>query len=478
MVVEIKTGVKRDGSIQAQYVKCIADGGAYASTSILLMYNSGLACLIPYRIPNFKYDGYMVYTNKVVSGPMRGHGANQPRFAVESQLDMIAEDLGIDAADLRLRNATQAGDTSINGLVFNSCELSRAIREGTKYAGWKEKRGRKDTNRGIGLACSGFVCGARQGGHTASGSFIQVNEDGGVTLMTGSSDIGQGSKTVLAQIVAEELGLSPLEVNVISADTETTPIDPGTFSSRVTFYAGNATLIAAREVKAQLSKVAAEILEANVNDIVFKNKKVFVKGSPDRSIPFSELAKMTESLGSGRLIIGRGQWAPQNTQFPDRKTQYGNVSGAYSFTCQVAEVEVDPETGQVKLLGVTIGDDCGQVINTLGAEGQAEGSVAMGKGHALMENILFGDNGQVMNPSFLEYKIPTSQDMTETRLLEVGLPDPIGPYGAKEIGEGILIAAVPAIVNAIDDAIGVRIKDLPVTPEKILEELQKRRKGS
>jgi CO/xanthine dehydrogenase Mo-binding subunit len=231
-------------------------------------------------------------------------------------------------------------------------------------------------------------------------------------------------------------------------------------------------------VKAQLSKVAAEILEANVNDIVFKNKKVFVKGSPDRSIPFSELAKMTESLGSGRLIIGRGQWAPQNTQFPDRKTQYGNVSGAYSFTCQVAEVEVDPETGQVKLLGVTIGDDCGQVINTLGAEGQAEGSVAMGKGHALMENILFGDNGQVMNPSFLEYKIPTSQDMTETRLLEVGLPDPIGPYGAKEIGEGILIAAVPAIVNAIDDAIGVRIKDLPVTPEKILEELQKRRKGS
>jgi 4-hydroxybenzoyl-CoA reductase subunit alpha len=476
MVVYVKTGVKRDGSIMAQFVKCIADGGAYASSSVLLMYNSGLTCLIPYRIPNFKYEGYMAYTNKAVSGPMRGHGANQPRFAVESQLDMIAEDLALDPAELRLRNATQARDTSVSGLVFNSCELSRAIKESTQYAGWKEKRGQRDTYRGIGLACSGFVCGARLGGHTASGSFIQVNEDGGVALMTGSSDLGQGSVTLLAQIVAEELGISPMEVTVISADSETTPIDPGTFSSRVTFYGGNAALMAVREVKEQLAKVAAEHLEADENDIVFKNRKVFVKGSPDRSIPFGELAKIAESLGSGRLIIGHGQWAPQNTQFPDRKTQYGNVSGAYSFSCQVAEVEVDPETGQVTLLRVTIGDDCGQVINLLGVEGQAEGSVAMGKGHALMEEVVFGKNGQIMNPSFLEYKIPTSQDMTETELLEVGLPDPIGPYGAKEIGEGILIAAVPAIVNAIYNAIGVRIKDLPVKPEKILIELEKKRR--
>src|SRR4030067_1224161 len=197
---------------------------------------------------------------------------------------MIAEDLGIDAAELRLRNATQAGDTSISGLVFDSCELSRAIKESTQYAGWKEKRGRRDTNRGIGLACGGFVCGARIAGHTATGSYIQVNEDGGVTLMTGSSDIGQGSKTVLAQIVAEELGIPVSDVTVLSADTETTPVDPGTFSSRVTFYAGNATLIAVREVKEQLTRVAAEHLEANKQDIVFRGEKVFVKGSPDRSI--------------------------------------------------------------------------------------------------------------------------------------------------------------------------------------------------
>lgn len=476
MVIYVKTGVKQDGSIMAQYVKCIADGGAYASSSVLLMYNSGLTCLIPYRIPNFKYEGYMIYTNKSVSGPMRGHGANQPRFAVESQLDMIAEDLGMDAAELRLRNATQAADKSISGLVFNSCELPRAIKESTYYAGWKEKRGRKDNHRGIGLGCSGFVCGARLGGHAASGSFIQVNEDGGVTLMTGSSDIGQGSKTVLAQIIAEELGLSPSDVTVLSADTETTPIDPGTFSSRVTFYAGNATLIAVREVKAQLLQIAAYLMEANINDIVFQDKKVFIKRNPDSYISFGELAKKAESLGPGRLIIGKGYWAPTNTQFPDRKTQYGNVSGAYSFACQVAEVEVDPETGEVALLQVTIGDDCGQVINLLGVEGQAEGSVAMGKGHALMENIIFGNNGQIMNPSFLEYKIPTSKDMTDTTLLEVGHPDPVGPYGAKEIGEGILIAAVPAIVNAIYDAVGVRITDLPVTPEKILDGLEKKRR--
>jgi 4-hydroxybenzoyl-CoA reductase subunit alpha len=474
MTVYVKTGVKNDGSIVAQYVKCLADGGAYASTSVLLMFNSGLTCLIPYRIPNFKYDGYMVYTNKPVSGAMRGHGANQPRFAVESQLDMIAEDLSLDPADLRLRNATQAGDTSISGLVFNSCELSKAIRESTKQAGWDKKRGQKGSNRGIGLACGGFVCGARLGGHTASGSFVQVNEDGGVTVLTGSSDLGQGSRTVLAQVAAEELGLLPSDVTVLSGDTETTPIDPGTFSSRVTFYAGNATLIAARDVKLQLAQIAGELLEANVEDIVFKDKNVFVRGSPQVSIPFGELAKQAEAFGHSRLIIGKGFWAPTNTQFPDRKTRYGNVSGSYSFACQVAEVEVDPETGQVKVLNIVIGDDCGQVINLLGAEGQAEGSAAMGLGHALMENIIFAENGQIMNPSFLEYKVPTARDVGDVLALEVGSPDPVGPYGAKEIGEGLLISTVPAIINAIYDAVGVRIAELPATPEKILKELEKK----
>ncbi|MGD9033898.1 MAG: xanthine dehydrogenase family protein molybdopterin-binding subunit [Desulfobacteraceae bacterium] len=478
MVVHVKTGVKKDGSILAQYVKCIADGGAYASTSVLLMYNSGLTCLIPYRIPNFKYDGYMSYTNKAVTGAMRGHGANQPRFAIESQLDMIAEDLNLDPAELRLKNATQAGDTSISGLIFNSCELSKAIKESTKHAGWRKKRDQKGAKRGMGLACGGFVSGARIGGLTASGSFVQVNDDGGVTVLTGSSDLGQGSRTVVAMVAAEELGLSPSDITVLSGDTEVTPTDPGTFSSRVTFYAGNATMIAARDVKSQLAQVAAEIMEANAEDIVFQDKKVFVKGSPEPFIPFEELATRARGLGPGSLIIGKGSWAPTNTQFPDRKTRYGNVSGAYSFACQVAEVEVDPETGQVRVLKITIGDDCGQVINLSAAEGQAEGSAAMGLGHALLENIIFGDNGQIMNPSFLEYRTPTAKDVSDVVTLEVGTPDPVGPYGAKEIGEGLLISTVPAITNAIYDAVGVRITELPVTPEKILEELErKERRG-
>ncbi|MBU2497740.1 MAG: xanthine dehydrogenase family protein molybdopterin-binding subunit [Proteobacteria bacterium] len=474
MSIYVKTGVKKDGRIEAQYVKCIANGGAYASTSIMLVYNSAQTCMIPYRIPNFRYDGTMAYTNRAVSGAMRGHGANQPRFAVECQLDMIAEDIGMDPADLRLRNATQKGDVSINGLVFNSCELSGAIKEATKAAGWDQKRNRKGSNRGVGMACGGFVCGARSGGHTASGSFVQVNDDGGVTLLTGSSDIGQGSETTLALIVAEELGLSPSDVTVISADTEETPIDPGTFSSRVTFYAGNATLLATREVKDILAEAAARQLEANKEDIEFRDHKVFVKGSSGKAIPFSKLTKIAESYGHGRMIIGKGQWAPTNTEFPDPKTQYGNVSGAYSFAAQVAEVEVDRTTGEVKLLKVTIGDDCGKVINILGAEGQAEGSISMGQGHALMENILFGDRGQIMNPSFLEYKIPTALDMSDASFIEVGLPDPVGPYGAKEIGEGLIIATVPAIINAIYDAVDVRITELPVTPEKILQGMKKR----
>jgi CO/xanthine dehydrogenase Mo-binding subunit len=242
----------------------------------------------------------------------------------------------------------------------------------------------------------------------------------------------------------------------------------------VTFYAGNAAMQAASEVKHLLAETAAKFMEANVEDIEFRDHKVFVKYAPDKTMAFRNLAQMAISSGHGGSIIGKGQWAPQNTQFPDRATCYGNVSGAYSFAAQVAEVEVDATTGEVKLQKVTIADDCGQVINVLGAEGQAEGSVSMGQGHALMENILFGDRGQIMNPSFSEYKIPTAADMTETSFLGVGLPDPMGPYGAKEIGEGLIISTVPAITNAIYDAVGVRITELPVRPEKILEGLKKK----
>ena len=474
MSVYVKTGVRSDGVIMAQYVKCISNGGAYACTSVMATYNSGLTCLIPYRLSNFKYDGYVIYTNRPMSGPMRGHGANQPRFAVESQLDMIAEDIGLDPAELRLRNATQKGDTSINGLVFNSCELSSAIREATGAADWKHKRERKEANRGIGIACGGFVSGARAGSHTASSCFVQVNEEGGVILSTGSSDIGQGSETTLAQITAEVLGLSLSDITVISGDTENTPIDPGTFSSRVTFYAGNAAMQAASEVKHLLAETAAKFMEAKVEDIEFRDHKVFVKHAPGKEMDFRKVAELAIGSGHGRSIIGKGQWSPQNTQFPDKTTSYGNVSAAYSFAVQVAEVEVDTTTGEVKVEKVTIADDCGQVINVLGAEGQAEGSASMGQGHALMENILFGDKGQIMNPSFSEYKIPTAADMMETSFLEVGLPDPLGPYGAKEIGEGLIVSTVPAITNAIYNAVGVRITELPVRPEKILDGVRKK----
>ncbi|EFK09374.1 putative 4-hydroxybenzoyl-CoA reductase, alpha subunit [delta proteobacterium NaphS2] len=476
MSIFTKTGVKKDGAIMAQYLKILADSGAYSSTSILMMYNSGLTCMIPYRIPNFKYDGYQIYTNKMVTGAMRGHGANQPRFAVESQLDMIAEDIGMDPADLRLRNASQKGDTTVSGLHFVSCELSRSIEESTRNVGWKEKRRQKGTNRGIGIACGGFVCGARISGHTASGTNIHVHEDGGVTVITGSADIGQGSNSVMAQFVAEELGIPLSDISVIAADTETTPIDNGTFSSRVTFYGGNATLLAAREVKQMMAGIAATLLKSNAEDIVFRDKLVFVRDDPSRSIPFGKLAKATEGMGHGRLIIGQGQWAPTNTQFPDKKTKWGNVSGSYSFATQIAEVEVDTETGQVKVISITIGDDCGQVINPLSVQGQADGSVAMGIGHALLEQLLFGSNGQLMNPSLLDFKIPTAMECPPTTLLEVGTPDPIGPYGAKEIGEGLLITTVPAICNAIYNAVGVRITELPITPEKILKALDEKKR--
>ena len=471
MIIDLKTGVKRDGTLVAQHSRCIHDGGAYSGTGILTLYNTGLAQLIPMRLPNFKYEGYRVYTNKPPCGAQRGHGQNQPRYAVECQLDMIAKDLGIDPVDIRLRNATQPGDVTISKLRITSCGLSEALKRVAVKADWRAKRGKGAGRHGIGIACGGFVCGARFSSVSAGSALIKLDEDGeGVTLLTGASDIGQGSDTILAQIVAEELGLTLGHIKVIAADTDTTPFDGGSGSSRVTFYAGNAARLAAIDMREQLARIVADQLEANPDDLVFRDSSVYVKGSPEKRLPFAEVVRLGQL---NQVLLGRGSYMPKSVEWPDNKTFAGNVSGAYSFSAQAAEIEIDRETGQIKLSKLTLGDDCGFPLNPMSTEGQAEGSASMGQGQAMLESVCIQE-GQIFNPSLLDYKIPTVLDSPEMEPHHVITNDPEGPYGAKEIGEGYILSTAPAIANAIHDATGVWLKNLPITPEKILQAIEKK----
>lgn len=475
-VINLKTGLKKDGTILALEAHIIADGGAYLSIGALSLYLMCSFFCMPYRLPNMRAKGYRVYTNTQPSCAMRGHGVPQSRFAAEVQLDIAAKEMGLDPVDLRLKNALKPGEETPNGFKITSCGLEESIvGAGRIIDKWRKQRpedaGRK--KRGIGIGCYGYVSGPRMAGHNTAGAVIKVHEDGGISLSTGSTDVGQGSDTVLSQIAAEVLGVRLEDIRYSMVDSEKTPVDPGTFGSRVTFVTGNAVRIAAEDARGQLAEVAADALEANPRDIVFKDRKVYVAGSPDRSVPFSKLVKIAQYSGTGKTILGRGYWAPEGIEVPNFETGMGNMSAAYSFGAQVAEVEVDTETGFTKVTRMAMVHDCGQPLNEMLMEGQLEGSAIGGIGHTLTEEIV-RQEGQTMNPSFLEYRMPTTLDACELEIRHTDTYDEMGPFGAKETGEGIQVAVVPAIVSGIYDATGIAFKRIPVTPDMVMDALKKR----
>ena len=475
-VIDLKTGLKKDGTILALEAHIIADGGAYLSIGALSLYLMCAFFCMPYRLPNMKAKGYRVYTNTQPSCAMRGHGVPQSRFAAEVQLDLAAKEMGIDPVDLRLKNALKPGETTPNGFKITSCGLEESIMGARKIIDRWKKQQKKDNVRkkhGIGIGCYGYVSGPRMAGHNTAGAVIKVHEDGGISLATGSTDVGQGSDTVLSQIAAEVLGVRLEDIRYGMVDSDITPLDPGTFGSRVTFVTGNAVRIAAEDARGQLAEVAANALEANPCDIVFKDRKVYVAGSPDQSMPFSKLVKIAQYSGTGRTILGRGYWAPQDLQVPDFKTGRGNMSAAYSFGTQVAEVEVDTETGFIKVTRMAMVHDCGQPLNEMLMEGQLEGSAIGGIGHTLTEEIVRKE-GRTMNPSFLEYRMPTTLDVCPLEIRHTDTYEEMGPFGAKETGEGIQVSVVPAIVNGIHDAIGIAFKRIPVTPMMVLDALKEK----
>lgn len=474
MIMTLKTGVKKDGTLLAIDIKAIADGGAYNSWGPGIIGRVGAQLFYLYRLANIRYEGYRVYTNKSASGAMRGWGSLQVRFAADSQMDMIAEDLKIDPAEIRLKNARYPGDVMPNKGWISSCALTECIQKASEMMSWKDRWENMPEDRGIGMACWSYVSAAKHLAHDSTAAIIKVFVDGTATLITGASDIGQGSNTTLAQIMAETLGIGLEDITVVAPDTEIAPFDFGTFASRVTYISGNAVKAAAEDVKRQLFEFVAEQMEVDVSDLISKDRRIYVKGSPEKGMAFSQAVKGCLYLKKGQHILGKGIYEP-DTVMVDQVTYEGHSTPAFAYGAQIAEVEVDRETGQVNVLRMEGAHDCGIAINPMHAEGQLEGATSGGLGQALYENLVT-ERGLVMNPSFLEYKIPTVLDMPEVRSILVEAPDPGGPFGAKGMSEGCQLAPSPAIANAVYRAVGVRIKDLPITPEKILEGLKEKEK--
>jgi CO/xanthine dehydrogenase Mo-binding subunit len=483
LIVEVKTGVKKDGTLIAQQLRIINNCGAYRGSGVVVIFLSWGFTMIPYRIPNLKYEGYAVYTNNPVRAPQRGHGAPQLRFAVESQMDMIAEELGIDPLEIRLRNARVSGEQLPNGDNLHNCGLIDCIGKAAEHTQFKQKYGVKrkghlDNNhirRGIGMGVSAYFGGSLIYPNSSSVT-VKMNDDGSATLLTGALDLGQGAETVLCQIVAEELKIPVEEIQVIAADTETTPVDIGSWISGSTYVTGNATRMAASEVRKKLLNIAAEEMEIALDDLIMADKAVQVVGSPERRLSYRELIALSVQKHRGDPVRGEGHWRTMRDEpfHPSLATTKGRWSENYAVDAQVAEVEVDVETGRVRLVRAVTAHDCGFPINPLLVEGQVDGQVSMALGHAFMEEVLM-EKGQTLNPNWLEYRMPTIHEIAVSEHIDVITEQykTDAPYRTKEVGEGLVSAILAAIANAIYDAAGVRLHSTPFTPEKILRGLGK-----
>jgi 4-hydroxybenzoyl-CoA reductase alpha subunit len=479
MKMILKTGFKKDGSLTGIHMRTFLDGGAFGSYGLVTTYYSGVFLTLPYRVPRFKFDGYRIYTNKPAGGPKRGHGAVQPRFAMECQMDRAAEQLGIDPIELRLRNAIEPNSVTVNQFRVTSCGIRECLESTRTRSEWKEKFERykrqpnKFVRKGIGVAASTYISGAGKSiiwnEMPHSGVQIKVDRGGGVTVFCGASDIGQGSDSMLAYLTAEVLGVEVSDVHVCQTDTHLTPVDLGSYSSRVTFMAGNACIQAAERIKAQIFEMASQKLGINKDDLDCGHRIIFSKRDPEKFMDFVEAANMAESIYG--TVGAVGSYKPPKLGGTYKGSGAG-PSPSYSFSTHIAEVTVDTETGIVTVEKIWSAHDCGRAINPLIVEGQIEGSVYMGVGEALFEEHIFYKNGLHRNPSILEYKIPTILDTPEIESIIVESIDPEGPFGAKEAGEGPLHAAIPAIANAIYNAIGVRMDTTPFSPERILKALE------
>ena len=474
MISTIKTGVDRDGRVLARDTVCYMDGGAYSSTGPIAT-SVPFACLEQvYPMENVRYNGYRIYTNKPIRGMIRVHGRS---FAcgVDLQLDMLGEELGIDPLTMRLRNARKPGEYTPTGSYVSSCGLTECIEKAKERSGWEEKYGKLPPWRGIGIGVNSVQTGFPLGIRGGSQSFIKFNEDGEVTLNSGVVDNGQGNDNMLVQVVAEELGLEMGDVALVTADTELTANDPGAYSMVSTFVGGTAARLAAIDARNKLFEIAAEAMEANPDDLMLKDKKIFVTGSPEKFLPLIKVVRM--GLIQGRPVSGEGHYAAKGDLRREWiENPYGQICPTFTFGATIAEVEVDPETGQVKALEVTAAQDSGFALNPMVVEGQFEGGLTMGGQGGMLTEHHFWDKGRCLNPTQLEYKVPLAADMPKINNIMVETVDPEGPYGAKEAGLSVCMSSAQAYAAAIANAIGVTITDFPMTPDKILAAIEGKKK--
>jgi CO/xanthine dehydrogenase Mo-binding subunit len=471
MIVDIETAVDREGLILGQRVRCYNDCGAYRGSGVVMVFLSWGFLVLPYRVPALDYIGYAIYTNHPPRAPQRGHGAPKIRFAVESQLDMIAAELGIDPIAIRLKNARKPGEVLPNGdntgnagLIecisraaekcdfINKYELNRSLQKDGSYI-----------KRGIGMGVSSYFTGSLIYPNN-SVAMVKFNDDGTAHLLTGATDIGQGAETILAQIAAQELGLTMGDIQVIAGDTGTTPVDIGSWISGLTLVTGNAVKLAAEDARRQLIAAGAMVLQKAPEDLEVKNGRIFVKGT-DTSISYAKAIARHIKEHSGDPIVGKGSCRGlKDAEFgPSLKNARGAWSDSYAFDAQVAEVEVDTRTGHVKVTKVLTAHDCGFPVNPLLVEGQIDGQVSMAAGQALAEEVI-SKNGVTLNPSFLDYKLPTAHEMVESTYLDIITEsyEPDRPFVTKEVGEGYVSGVLVAICNAVANATGQWPKELPV----------------
>ncbi len=533
--MKMKLGVDRDGRIKALQSEIYLDGGAYASFGVATAYYAGSMMPTLYHIPNYKYDGYRVVTNKPACGAMRGHGVPQPRFAFECLLNMVADDLGLDPIEIRRRNAMTPNTRTLNDMDVQSCELRATLDAVEARSGWKEKHHHRDTEtqrnatssvvKGIGVASGGFVSGAgyaiyrgqvqlshekprehfqKKSIFPHANAIVKISEDGmAAVLLIGAAEIGQGSDTVLTQMCAASLGIPVSRVRIRSEDSDISPLDLGAYSSRVTLMAGHAVSRAGAAVVDKLRPYAAAMLGCDPAEVVALGGKLFagrtaleaqsaaaqtavavqskiqsrragtkskIDIDPSRSVPWEEAAR--KYFNDHGPLVGTGCYKPPDGLGGDYKGATVGTSPAYSFGTAVCEVAVDLETGKVKVERFTDYHDCGTPINPQMAHGQVEGAIVMSAGETIMEDVQFDAQGRILNPNLHGYPIMTIKDAPEILSGFVDSYEPNGPFGAKEIGEGSTLPVLGAVAHAIANATGVWIKDLPITPEKILKALR------
>lgn len=461
----LRTGADAHGNLLFRDAEIVSDNGAYngwGSHAMLVAMNTITSM---YRLPASRIRCAVAYTNKNYGGSVRGFGNPQATFAVEQQMEELADALGMDPMELRLRNANQSGDVTPQGMEITSCGLTECLRIVREQSRWDERRGTmRERHRGLGAAAYIHVGGgARIYGSDGCGAMVKVDDSGQITLISGSSELGQGSETALAMIVAEEMHV-PLEaVHVINSNTDVKPWDVGVHASRTTFVAGNAARMAAADAREQLLDTAAELFDEPRERLRIEDGTVEVAGEPDKRIDYARLVRRRLLREHGSIVMATAFYDPPTEM---QKEHRGNISAAYGFGAHVAEVEVDPDTGMVRLLGLWAAHDVGRAINPMSCEGQIEGGTAMGIGLALSEELVVFD-GRIAAPNLHDYGLPTAVDVPRIVVNLVETIDPRGPFGAKGIGEGGIIPPAAAIANAIADATGIRPREYPMRPWKV-----------